>query len=55
MILSLFLVVIYQWLINWKIVPLSLARSGQHLWQAIWFLAIINWIYKKSSWAWVKI
>ena len=54
MIVSLFSVVFYQWLIKWRIIPLSVARIGQHLWQAVWFLGIINWIYKKNTWAWVN-
>ncbi|KAJ3372374.1 hypothetical protein HDU91_003614 [Kappamyces sp. JEL0680] len=53
MILSLFTVVFYQWLINWKIIPLAAARTGQHIWQAAWFLGIISWAFAQN-WAWTQ-
>lgn len=53
MIVSLFTVVLLQWLINWRIVPLQIARLVQHTWQAFWFLGIIGWVYRQD-WAWVR-
>ena len=53
MIVSLFTVVLLQWLINWRIVPLQIARLVQPTWQAFWCLGIIGWVYRKD-WAWVR-
>jgi sterol O-acyltransferase len=52
-IFSLFYVLIYQWLITWKIVPLRIATVLQHLFQCIWFCGIIGWaIVNPENWGW---
>jgi sterol O-acyltransferase len=52
-VLSLFYVVIYQWLITWKIVPLRIATVLQHVFQCTWFCGIIGWvIINPENWGW---
>jgi sterol O-acyltransferase len=41
---SLFYAPVYQKLVTWRIVPLSLSRILQHTIQAAWFLGICSWI-----------
>ena len=50
---SLFYVLVYQWLITWKIVPLSIATILQHIFQCIWFCGIIGWVMvNPENWGW---
>ena len=53
MIVSLFTIVLFQWFINRGLVPLTIARPLQHVWQAAWFWTFISWAYQKPNWAWV--
>jgi len=54
MVLSLFAIVLFQWFINWRIVPLRTATFIQHTWQFIWFVGILGWVFIQD-WEWSAI
>ncbi|KAJ3097739.1 hypothetical protein HDU96_000284 [Phlyctochytrium bullatum] len=49
---SCFLVVPFQWLVL-KGLPLRQAYAIQHVWQAVWFGAVIGWVFVRD-WPWVQ-
>ncbi|KAJ3205587.1 hypothetical protein HDU67_008768, partial [Dinochytrium kinnereticum] len=48
---SCFLVVPLQWAVLWGL-PLRQAYAVQHIWQAVWFGAVIGWVFYRD-WPWL--
>ncbi|KAJ3410497.1 hypothetical protein HDV05_003687 [Chytridiales sp. JEL 0842] len=53
LVLSCGMVVVFQKLILWGVIPLKYTTVLQHTWQGIWFSTIVGWCFVRD-WPWVQ-